>query len=230
MLTFSANGDHANSIILSDPQVDAPDEHVTLSVNHGSLTLGITQGLTFIDGANGAPSLTVQGRLPDLNRALEGMTYLPSAGFAGAETLTISFSGKGIARHLQDQYRDHRKRLVARLSLRRLATRDAVWHHVAPAGPRLAFGENGLGQSSHSECGSDGGRFERRKRVQRGLAGPMEYISVDGRLRQQESWHCPVRSAELCADRDHTQSGRQVSASLGWQCVAEIDARRKVDH
>ncbi len=95
MLTFSANGDHANSIILSDPQEDAPDEHVTLSVNHGSLTLGITQGLTFLDGANGAASLTVQGRLPDLNRALEGMTYLPNTGFAGAETLTLSFNGKG---------------------------------------------------------------------------------------------------------------------------------------
>jgi hypothetical protein len=95
ILTFSANGDHANSIILSDPQEDAPDEHLALTVNHGSLTLGLTQGLNFTDGANGTATLTVQGKLPDLNRALEGMTYLPSAGFSGADSLTIAFSGKG---------------------------------------------------------------------------------------------------------------------------------------
>jgi hypothetical protein len=95
MLTFSANGGHANSIVLSDPNEDAPDERLTLTVNHGSLTLGLTQGLNFTDGANGAASLTVQGKLPDLNRALEGMTYLPVSGYGGADALTISFSGKG---------------------------------------------------------------------------------------------------------------------------------------
>jgi hypothetical protein len=95
MLTFSAYADHANSIILSDPKEDAPDERLVLTVGHGSLTLGITQGLTFTDGANGGASLSVQGKLADLNRALEGLTYLPNPGFAGAETLTISFTGKG---------------------------------------------------------------------------------------------------------------------------------------
>jgi hypothetical protein len=95
MLTFSANGGHANSIVLSDPNEAAADERLTLTVNHGSLTLGLTQGLNFTDGANGATSLTVQGKLPDLNRALEGMTYLPVTGYGGADSLTISFSGKG---------------------------------------------------------------------------------------------------------------------------------------
>ncbi|HEV8066487.1 MAG TPA: hypothetical protein VGP76_02035 [Planctomycetaceae bacterium] len=94
-LSFSSSADHENEIVLGDPQRDARDEQLTLSVNHGSLSLGMTGGLTFTAGANGTTTLTVQGKLPDLNQALEGLTYIPTPGFAGSDALSISFTGKG---------------------------------------------------------------------------------------------------------------------------------------
>ncbi len=94
-LTFSAAADHENGIVLTDPQRDATDESLTLSVNHGSLTLAMTAALNFTAGANGTSTFTVQGKVSDLNQALDGMTYLPTTGFSGADALTISFTGKG---------------------------------------------------------------------------------------------------------------------------------------
>ncbi len=49
----------------------------------------MTGGLTFTAGANGTTTLTVQGKLSDLNQALEGLTYIPTPGFSGADTLSI---------------------------------------------------------------------------------------------------------------------------------------------
>ncbi len=94
-LTFSAAADHENSIVVTDPQRGANDVSVTLNVNHGSLTLAMTAALNFTAGANGTSTFTVQGKVSDLNQALDGMTYLPTTGFSGADSLTISVTGKG---------------------------------------------------------------------------------------------------------------------------------------
>jgi hypothetical protein len=94
-LTFSAAADHENGIVLTDPQRDATDESLTLNVNHGLLTLAMTAALNFTAGANGTSTFTIQGKVSDLNQALDGMTYLPTTGFSGADSLTISFTGKG---------------------------------------------------------------------------------------------------------------------------------------
>jgi hypothetical protein len=55
----------------------------------------MTGGLSFAAGANGTATMTVQGKLSDLNQALEGLTYIPTSGFSGVDILSISFSGKG---------------------------------------------------------------------------------------------------------------------------------------
>ena len=87
-LVFSiANG---NAISLSDVDDLGNPEQVTLSVSRGTLTLADTTGVTFVAGADGTSSLTIQGTLADLNTALDGLTYTPDLDFNGADRLTIT--------------------------------------------------------------------------------------------------------------------------------------------
>ena len=83
-LTFSSvNG---NAISVADP--DAATVQVTLSVNSGSVTLSGTSGLTFSAGDGTADAtMTFSGSQAQVNAALAGMTYLPSA--TGTATLTF---------------------------------------------------------------------------------------------------------------------------------------------
>ena len=64
---------------------------LSFSVSHGTLTLGSTSGLTFVSGLNGTASLTVTGSEPDLNSALNQLTYTPATGYTGADSLAIHF-------------------------------------------------------------------------------------------------------------------------------------------
>ena len=65
-LVFStANG---NAISVSDVDDLGNTEQVTLSVSRGTLTLADTTGVTFVAGADGTSSVTIQGTLVDLNR------------------------------------------------------------------------------------------------------------------------------------------------------------------
>jgi hypothetical protein len=80
-LVFStANG---NPISLGDVDAGSGELAVTLSVAHGTLTLGGTSGLTFTAGSNGSASMTFSGTLADLNTALAGLAYQPTANFNG---------------------------------------------------------------------------------------------------------------------------------------------------
>jgi hypothetical protein len=92
-LVFStANG---NPISLGDVDAGSGELAVTLSVAHGTLTLGGTSGLTFTAGSNGSASMTFSGTLADLNTALAGLAYQPTANFNGADTLTITTNDQG---------------------------------------------------------------------------------------------------------------------------------------
>src|SRR3954451_23672129 len=68
---------------------------VALGVAHGTLTLGSPSGLTFTAGADGTSSMTVNGTISALNGALQGLTYAPSANYAGADTLSMTTSDLG---------------------------------------------------------------------------------------------------------------------------------------
>jgi hypothetical protein len=65
---------------------------VYLQVNHGTLTLSQTTGLTIPGGANGSGFMVLQGTESDINAALEGLTYTPTADYNGSDSLTVTTS------------------------------------------------------------------------------------------------------------------------------------------
>ena len=64
---------------------------LTLSVEHGALTLSQTTRLTFAvgDGTSDA-TMTFSGDKGDINAALSGLIYAPDANFNGSDTLTVT--------------------------------------------------------------------------------------------------------------------------------------------
>jgi autotransporter-associated beta strand protein len=82
----SANG---NAVSITDPDVGSAPVQVALSVSHGVLTLGGTAGLTITAGSNGSAGLTFTGAVADIDNDLNGLTYVPAAGYSGPDTLQI---------------------------------------------------------------------------------------------------------------------------------------------
>ena len=70
-------------------------EAVTLEIDGGHWSLGVTEGLTFQsgDGVDDA-TMTFSGSFEAVNAALEGATLTPPPGFAGALTATLSVEGE----------------------------------------------------------------------------------------------------------------------------------------
>src|SRR6185295_19128478 len=99
-LVFSAaNG---NRISMSD--VDDADNgilgdeivRVTLTAEHGVLTLGTVAGLTFTSGDGTADvDMTFLGALANVNGALEGLSYRAGLNFNGPASLTITTTDLG---------------------------------------------------------------------------------------------------------------------------------------
>ncbi|WP_165672167.1 retention module-containing protein [Metapseudomonas otitidis] len=85
--TFStANG---NAISVAD--VDGDTLTTTLSVGHGTLTLGsLGNGVTF--SGNGTGTLVLSGSAQAINAALQGLKYVPSADYNGPDTLNVRTS------------------------------------------------------------------------------------------------------------------------------------------
>ncbi len=87
-LVFSGS----NAISVADSDSGSNADSLTLTVSHGTLTLGSTSGLTFTSGTNGSASITVTGTVSNLNAALAGLTYTPKAGYSGSDSLKISIT------------------------------------------------------------------------------------------------------------------------------------------
>ena len=96
-LTFTGG----NAISVSDIDAGAGNLTVTLSVNHGTLTLGGTLGLDFSAGSGGVgdgtadTTMTFSGTASAITTALNNMFYTPDANFNGADTLTITTNDNG---------------------------------------------------------------------------------------------------------------------------------------
>jgi hypothetical protein len=92
--TFSsANGD---AITLTDPVLAAGGfDTVALTVSHGTLLLGSPGSIGLVSGANGSASMTIQGTLPNLIKALNGLTYTPVGSFVGGDSLTVKITNTG---------------------------------------------------------------------------------------------------------------------------------------
>jgi len=81
-LAFTAG----NAISVTDPSGTA--EQLTLTVSHGTLSLGTTTGLTVT--GNGSASLVLSGTLASLNSDLATLSYAPTSGYNGPDTLSLS--------------------------------------------------------------------------------------------------------------------------------------------
>ncbi len=90
-LTFAAG--FGNAITVTDENGGTNSlMQVYLHVNNGTLMLSQTTGLSIPGGANGSSFMTIQGTESDINAALEGLTYTPTAEYNGGDSLTITTS------------------------------------------------------------------------------------------------------------------------------------------
>ena len=79
---------NGNAITIGDP--DGTVQQVTISVPTGALTLGTTTGLTFTVGDGLSDSfMTFSGTIANINVALNGLTYVPSANYNGTTSIRI---------------------------------------------------------------------------------------------------------------------------------------------
>lgn len=93
-LVFSAAG--SNTISISDADAGNNTVETTIAVTGGVASLGGIAGLSFTSGdGSGDATMTFAGSIADINNALNGLSYSPSANFNGAASLTITTNDKG---------------------------------------------------------------------------------------------------------------------------------------
>ena len=92
-LTFSSA--NSNAISIADIDAGTSPIQVTLSVAHGTIGLGSTNGITITGGANNSGTVTVQGTLAAINTALQGLTYVSGGVYSGPDTLTVNTNDLG---------------------------------------------------------------------------------------------------------------------------------------
>jgi VCBS repeat-containing protein len=81
---------------VADPDAGSDPLLVSLAVDHGSLLLTSSAGLTFIDGDGSDGTLSFTGSQTDINTALgSSIVYDPDANYTGADTLTITVDDQG---------------------------------------------------------------------------------------------------------------------------------------
>ncbi|OQY43343.1 MAG: hypothetical protein B6247_31860 [Candidatus Parabeggiatoa sp. nov. 2] len=93
-LTLStANG---NRISIHDVDAGANAVAVTLTATNGTLTLSGTTGLTFSSGDGTADaSMAFTGTLVNINTALDGLEFSPTAGYSGSASVQIVTDDQG---------------------------------------------------------------------------------------------------------------------------------------
>jgi fibronectin-binding autotransporter adhesin len=94
--TLVLSGSNSNAISVSDPTIGTNPLQVTLSVASGTLSLNGTAGLTFSTGTgtNNA-TLVFTGTVANINAALNGLRYTPTANYVGGDTLSITSNDQG---------------------------------------------------------------------------------------------------------------------------------------
>src|SRR5439155_1726460 len=87
---------NSNLISISDPDAATGALQVTLTVTNGTLSLSGTTGLNFTGGDGTADAaMTFTGTLANINTALSGMSFTPTANFSGSSTLSITTNDQG---------------------------------------------------------------------------------------------------------------------------------------
>ncbi len=91
-LVFSSGT--GNAIAISDIDAGGGELRVTLTGANGTLTLGSVAGLSSVLG-NGTSVVTITGTLPNLNGALNGLTFTPNFNYSGPASLTVATNDQG---------------------------------------------------------------------------------------------------------------------------------------
>ncbi len=92
---FVFSSAYGNAVQISDADAGSQPVQVTLAVGHGTLSLAGTTGLTFVSGGSGSSSITFTGQISDINAALAGLTYVPTANYLGSDSLSITTNDLG---------------------------------------------------------------------------------------------------------------------------------------
>ncbi len=79
---------------VADPDAAGDDLKLDLDVDHGTLALSTTSGLTSSSG-DGTGTVSVTGSLTEINAAVAGLSYLPATDFNGVDTLSGTVSDLG---------------------------------------------------------------------------------------------------------------------------------------
>ena len=90
-LTFSIGS--ANRLTVTDVDIASGTVTATVSVLHGTVTLGSTAGVTVT--GNGSASVQLTGVPSSVNNALDGLVYQPTPAYSGPETLTMLSNDNG---------------------------------------------------------------------------------------------------------------------------------------
>ena len=86
-LVFSAAS--SNEITITD--ADSDDQSVTITATNGTFTLSQTTGLSIVPGKeSGTAEVEFSGSLADVNTALKGASFVPTADYNGAATVTLA--------------------------------------------------------------------------------------------------------------------------------------------
>ncbi len=85
-----------NALTITDIDAGLSPVRVRLTVTDGTVTLGSTAGLTFVDGDGTDDATTAfTGTIADINVALNGTSVTPDADFAGEMELTLTTNDQG---------------------------------------------------------------------------------------------------------------------------------------
>lgn len=95
-LVFSSG--NGNAISISDVDAGSGNVRVTLTASHGLISLAGPAGLSFLVGSGTADAtMTFEGRLADINLALNGLTFRPTPGYNGAASLQVVSDDQGLS-------------------------------------------------------------------------------------------------------------------------------------
>ena len=83
-----------NPISISDVDARGGDLKVTLTATNGTLTLATTAGLASVSG-NATAVVILSGTVANINTALNGLTFIPTAGYTGAASVQIVTNDQG---------------------------------------------------------------------------------------------------------------------------------------
>ncbi|HET6325081.1 MAG TPA: S53 family peptidase [Planctomycetaceae bacterium] len=139
-LTFSSAT--SNSIGIVDSA--GGNVQLALSTGHGTLSLATTAGLTFTAGGNNKASMTIVGSLSSVMAALDGLTFTPTAKYAGSASIKLT------AKDLLDNLSSSSS---ISLKVTKVAPTQAATQHPVQAPPHAA--EGGTDEGSSPFAGGD---------------------------------------------------------------------------